>query len=463
MTTLTLASIILLAQAKGAAVSFEDKVLSVIPEDVKAMDIVFSPDGKQVAYKGAKGLKVYICVNKEKSPDYDGIGDPVKFGATGKVAYRATPDSNTWVVVFGGQTLPPLAVIGPPVISPDGSKVAYAGSRGRGGPRDPGGWAVYVGGQKQGADFAACDIPTFSADGSIVAYSVRVAKAGDANRAMHTTQAMCIGGKAGTEYDWVGTPAFAPKGNKLCYQVRNTSICAMMVDGKPGENFTAMFSPTWSPDGTKLAYTGTNDARLQFVVIDGKKGEGYMQVGDPIWSSDSKHCAYKAKKGTDAFIVVDGKPLEPYPNVENPAFSPDGTQIAYGAMSGSKMMMVMGDKKFDASYTAVGKPVWAPDGSKVCYQATWKYKQIIAVNEGKSEVFDAIGKDGPLWSPNSKNFAMAAQKDGKWWCVVAYRRDEPFDEVLTGPNWSPDSKKCAFGVRKGQELIWRVVTVPDDQ
>ena len=47
--------------------------------------------------------------------------------------------------------------------------------------------------------------------------------------------------------------------------------------------------------------------------------------------------------------------------------------------------------------------------------------------------------------------------------IVGYRREEPFDEVSTGPHWSSDGKKCAYGGRKGNELIWRVYKVPDDQ
>src|SRR6516162_9112116 len=127
MIVLTLISLILVGQAKaGAGVSFEDKVLGVIPDDAKALEIQFSNDGRLVAFKCSRGAKVFLMVNKEKSPDYDGL-DSIKIGATGKIAYRATPDSNSWVAVFGGQTFPPLPIIGPLVISPDGSKVAYAG------------------------------------------------------------------------------------------------------------------------------------------------------------------------------------------------------------------------------------------------------------------------------------------------------------------------------------------------
>ena len=67
MRVLALISLILLPQAKGGGgvgVSFDDKVLAVIPDDVKVTEVRFSPDGRQVAYKGYKNGKCLVGVNK---------------------------------------------------------------------------------------------------------------------------------------------------------------------------------------------------------------------------------------------------------------------------------------------------------------------------------------------------------------------------------------------------------------
>jgi hypothetical protein len=455
-----LLSVFLLAQAKpGVNVSFDEKVLAVVPEDAKVTEILFSPDGRQVAYKALKGGKVMIGVNKEKPAEYTSV-DALRWSATGKLAYRAS-SGPSYMVVLGGQPGPCLAAVGMPVFSADGSKLGYEGSRGQGGAQDKGAWSVYIGGAKTG-DYASCGPPAFSADGSVYAHSVRVGKPGTASRAFHTVHAMVIGGKLGAELEYVSSPVFAPKGTRYAHQQKEGMTISMNVDGKTQEGFSQIGMPVWSPDGTHLAYTAALDRKF-YMVVDGKKGDDYLQVGDAVWSPDSKHLAHAATKGADSYVVVDGKPLEPFQAVETPTFSPDSTQIAYGAKSGPKWMMVMGDRRFDASYDQVGKPVWSPDGKKVAYTALWKYKQIIAVNDGKSEVFDAFGKEGPVWSPDSRNFAVAAMKEGKWWGVYGYRRDEALDEVSTAPYWSADGRKCAFGVRKGNELIWRVYKIPDDQ
>src|ERR1051326_2492301 len=127
MKILALIAVALLAQAKaggGGNVSFDDKVLATIPDDTKISDAAFSPDGRQVAYKAFKGTKFFVGVNNTKGPDFAGV-ENLKWSSTGKLAYRAF-NGTTWCVVVGGQAGPSsFSVVGEPIWSPDGSKVAY--------------------------------------------------------------------------------------------------------------------------------------------------------------------------------------------------------------------------------------------------------------------------------------------------------------------------------------------------
>jgi Tol biopolymer transport system component len=455
MRVLALISTVAFLQAGTPSISFEDKVLASIPEEITVKNPIFSRDGKQVAYMCYQGAKCWVGVNKEKGPPYDAFGKTLVYSNDGRLAYCAA-SGNSWVVVVSGKASTSMAVAGIPVFSPDGRRVAYESSRGVGAARDGTAWCVMVDGQK-GGDYASCGPPSFSADGSIVAHSVRIAKAGSAQRAMYTTHAMVLAGKPGPECDEVSSPVFAPKGHSMAYKARTDMSWSMIVDGKnQGGTYTAMGMPVWNPEGKSLAFRGVIGPSQECIVIDGKKGETYEVVSDPVWSPDGKQVAFTAQKGSDNFIMMGGKALEPFTSVGPPTWAPDGTKVAYGALGSGQWMMVVGDKKGRPDYDMVGLAVWSPDSKHVAFSAQWKYKAIVVIDDGKNEMFDAT--EPPVWSADSTKCAYAAQKDGKWYVVAAYKRFDPYDRILTRPFFSPDGKKVAFGAQKGNDLVWRVQT-----
>src|SRR5688572_4543733 len=114
-----LISALLLLAAQN--VSFEEKVLSTVGDDVTADRIVFSPDGRSVAYRGLKGGKYAVWVNKAKGPDYQAV-DMLQFTADNRAAYKAA-NGEMWNVIVGGSPLGAATrQIGTPVFSPDGKK-----------------------------------------------------------------------------------------------------------------------------------------------------------------------------------------------------------------------------------------------------------------------------------------------------------------------------------------------------
>ncbi len=465
MRTLALVSAVLLGSAPQAPppakelVPFEDKNLAIIDDDVTPKDITFSKDGKNVAYRGIRSNgRQFVAVNKQKGPEYQSIQEGLSWGTGAKIAYRAS-NGGTWQAVVGGAPVgSQYAFVGRPIFSPDGSKFAFEASRGTGGAQDKTAWSMLVGGAK-GADFGACGPPHWSGDSSLVAHTVRIGKPGTAQRAFFSVQAVVVGGKVGPEAEEVGEPVMSPKGRGVAYRSRNGETWTLLVDGKSVMQAAEIGDPKWSPDGKSVTYKASKDGSKWMACVDGKTLGTHQLVGDPVWAPDGKKVAYTAQDGAEATIVVGDQKTPPFVGVGDPTFSPDGTTVAFPARATGKWMVVVGDKRGQADYDVLTTPVFSPDSKRVAYFAMWKFKWIIVIDDGKSEMFDQVGKIA--WSPKSDKAAWSAAKDGKWYMVVHYRRQEAFDEILTPPYWNSSGTKVAFGARKGPDISWRVINVPE--
>lgn len=453
-------ALLLFLVPQAEKVSFDEKVLCTIPEGVIAKDVCFFKDGRQAAYRAIGNGKMWVVVNNQKQSEYATIADGISFSPAGKIVYRGTNGSQ-WFAVVGGQPGPGLQSVGVPMFSRDGSKFGYEGSRGIGARTDATASTVFINGQKQG-DYAACGPPYFSADGSVAAHSVRIGKAGTATRAFHTVDAIVMGGKAGPEADQVSNPFFAPKGNRIAYKYRTEYTWTMMIDGKPADTAADVGDPVWSDDGKHLAFR-IGERGKYHVVVDGKKGATiYPQVGDPVWSPDNKTVAFVVQDQTKGgeWIVYGDRQTEVYSRVYPPVFSTDGQHMAFAARaSNGKYMVVLDDKNGPADYESIGTLVISPDGKRVAFTGQKNFRWTCAIDSGSASVHDFV-KD-PVWSPDSKKVSFSGQDQGKWFVEVNYRRGNDYEEILTAPVYSSDSKKCAYGVRRGPDLLWRVVPVEE--
>jgi Tol biopolymer transport system component len=437
-------------------VSFEDKRLGTIGDDVSADMICFSPDGKQVAYRGLKAGKYAVWINKAKGADYTMV-DCLVFNRDNKASYRAAM-GQSWQIVIGGSPVgTPMPFVGVPIFSPDGKKVAYEASRGQGVKTDKTAWHVITAGSK-GADFQTALPPSWSGDGSITGYKVRIGKDGTAQRAFHTVNACVVGTTVGPECEETSNVFFAPKGKRWLYKMRSQDQWTMMVDGKAeGGNWATISDPVWSPDGTKYLVIAANDLEKGAVIVNGKKEGEHPGVQRPFWSPDSKDYGFVFRSPEGARVRLGEKVSDPFPDVGQPTVSLQGDATAFPARAKKGWSMVFGGRVGADDLNTIQPAVWSPDGKHVAYRAQWQFKWIVCVDDGRAEKFDQAGD--PVWSPDSTKIAHAGQKDGKWYMIVGYRKGEAFDEVLTAPHWSADGTKVAFGARKGPDLLWRVVPV----
>ena len=457
----------LVLSAAGAApppdkISFTEKVLTVIPDDVNFRHLAISPTGQHSVYVAIKNGQYHVVVDKIFGPPYESIPGKAYFLGDGRtIVYQATVGGDSRLIVNGKPALA-ASVVGEPVFSPDYKRFAFVGKNRGSGNAAAKAYFVVVNGRK-GPLYEGCGNPAFSADGSTVAYSVKMPPGGGRNFGL---MAMTVNGRiASPMYLRVYDPIFAPKGRGMAYRVTTGGITsgmtAMVVNGRPHkEKYPEIGPPHWSPDGKRLAYTATADRIKNFMVVDGKPEEPWDYLGQPVWNRTGTSYAYRVQKGLEHRIVVNGKAGKSYVGVSRPSFTADGKTVAHGARVKLKWSMVVGDKQGNADLGAIyGPPVFSPDGKHVAFPAGWKYKWIMSVDGIKGELYDYTSN--PVWSPVGNKLAYAARRLGKNYMVVHYRRLEPFDKILTPPYWSKDGTKVAFGVLKGREVHWRVILLAE--
>jgi len=149
---------------------------------------VWSPDGKQVAYKylGDGGLGIALERTIVAAPFASALGTPVfspdgrqvaaaaqtggpaadKFAAR-RDAELAAGDGH-WFLVIDGKRISEHDRVADPLFAPDGSAVAFAAKR-------AGHWRIVVG-EQESSEFDAVGPPHFNADGSRVIFGARLGR-----------------------------------------------------------------------------------------------------------------------------------------------------------------------------------------------------------------------------------------------------------------------------------------------
>ncbi|MEJ7742640.1 MAG: hypothetical protein WKF73_08905 [Nocardioidaceae bacterium] len=222
-------------------------------------------------------------------------------------------------------------------------------------------------------------------------------------------------------------PSWSPDGTRIAYTVytvRSGLINDIWVMNADGTNKVALTdtgndgAPVWSPDGSQIAFVSDRDGNPEIFVMNAD-GSNQRQLTftayppfapmnvDPVWSPDGSRIAFATNRegaGTDFDIYV---------------MNSDGSDaVNLTQNTGSGQAGTTGDRA----------PAWSPDGSKIAF---WTDRDVTEMcsngcdreiywmnpdGTGQQNLTSAPGADDydPTFSPDGSQIAFNSNRDGDY-------------------------------------------------
>ncbi len=230
-------------------VGLDDRVLSEYgPERAVGWPLAMSLDGSVVACRltDLKTGRACVAVNGRRGEEFDAVGPPVLSGDGTRVAYRAQEGDRSFVVI-GSERGPACDLMSDPAISADGRVVAYAAGRG-------GRWSLVVGTRETSLAHPPSHV-FLSDDGGSVGYWYFESQPGGASMIR-----VVAGSKTGEAFTLVGRPVFSPDGRTVAYAADSGGRPYVVIGDLMVEAAGRASDPVFSPDGRQVGY-GTRIGR----------------------------------------------------------------------------------------------------------------------------------------------------------------------------------------------------------
>jgi len=392
-----------------------------------------------------------------------------------------------------------------PAISPDGSQVAFAYSRGP----HPGIYIALIGGEKplqltEGEDDAN---PAWSPDGRQIAFA-RFSDSGDQKK-LYVIPA--LGGSERRVYttsypkwDQCNQMSWSPDGKSLIFpealdnsaKARLSILSLSDLTARPltsPHNQQFDCDPVFSPDGTAVAFArGPMGAFLSDLFVL-KVADGQLlrlttgnSGGDAAWTEDGKEIVFDScVRGFQGLWRISASGGTPQPvagpgDAYEPSISRRGNQLAYRVVKQWETVWRL-DLKDERHALAppmrllsgrgiISKPSYSPDGKKIAFESNRMGSGDIWMcdSDGSncSQLTNRHGTTGTArWSPNGRYLAFESATQDYWQVGVLELPDgtphmlTTFPDTNNGaPRWSRDGKWIYFysGHDSGGYQLWKI-------
>lgn len=299
-----------------------------------------------------------------------------------------------------------------------------------------------------------------SPDGSRIAYT---AKSGDKWHIISD-------GKTSSPFDLIEGPQFSPDGKHVAFQVMKDEIWQLLVDENLSAGANKRFREwEFCNDSVHIMYIDNVDEKRKGRLVLNDitfKNERILDnfVTNVVLNSDrtavasvSSNSAEREKVTWINFAKPDFlKSSAEYDKMLNVAFTPTGSGLfyfvqrqgkTYGVFNGQEELLPEGVKPGTTVINQAGKSVGVLMSAN---NKTFLYEMFR--NGGK------VGKkyDEVEWLGYSSDGSVSlfAARNGKRWCVVTNGKDGPAFDRVVSPKFSPDGKKIVYRVRdKGERFV----------
>lgn len=330
-----------------------------------------------------------------------------------------------------------------PVVSPDGSKIAFTGY-----PK---------GGASGGSGGANYDIYVMGTDG---------------------TDLVNLTGPDDPQGQ--GYAQWSPDGSMIAYE-GDDGTYLMNADGSGQRKLVDGAYPTWSPDGSWIAFVMGRDHGADLWKIH-PDGTGLTQVTQspgwdelPMWSPDGSKIAFLRERaiyvvnddGTGLAVVADIKGGYPF----QPQWSPDGSKLAFEVeMPASSDAEASGERNYDI-FTVNGDgtglvdltpttdvtenyPIWSPDGSTIAFGAS---RMLAGENAGSFDLY-TMNPDGTRTRRLTRDAGLGVEFDISWQPVTG--TEEASTETPTASPSAPAPLTRGTAQFDPEDGVW-MLTPPD--